>query len=291
MQGLLTRKGIRAKLIQSNDGFRLYNLAEVRFFLKFIDAKLRSPVIADALWSAAKKQLTEAYAESSCLPNCLKMLTEFESVSRIKFRTDLDEFIKESNYDDFYADEGEAVYVSTIHKSKGREYDIVYLLLKNISTANDEEKRKLYVALTRAKESLYIHSNTDIFSQYFVDGVIKMKDTSEYDEPSEISLQLSHKDVVLDYFKDKKDIILKLRSGHELAISDSFLSVEVNGRTLRVAKFSQALGEKLEKLKIKGYKPVSANIAFILAWKGEKDEDETAIILPILHLRKLRLVE
>ena len=57
VQGILNQKGIRAKLIQSNDGFRLYNLAEVRFFLKCIDTKLKSPVIDDVLWSAAKKNL------------------------------------------------------------------------------------------------------------------------------------------------------------------------------------------------------------------------------------------
>lgn len=291
MQGILTQKGIRAKLIQSNDGFRLYNLAEVRFFLKLIDTKLRSPVINDALWSAAKKQLAEAYAESSCLPNCLNMLTEFESVNRIKFRTDLGEFINESNYEDFYTEEGEAVYVSTIHKSKGREFDTVYLLLKNVLVTNDEEKRKLYVALTRAKESLYIHCNTDTFNHYSVDGVIKIEDTTEYDEPSEISLQLSHKDVVLNYFKDKKEIILKLRSGCKLGIFDIFLSTEVNGRTVRVAKFSYGFIEKLERLKIKGYEPVSANISYIVAWQGEEDEDESAIILPILRLKQLCFAE
>lgn len=283
MQGILTQKGIRAKLVQSNDGFRLYNLAEVRFFLKFIDTKLKSPVINDTLWSAARKRLTEVYADSSCLSNCLNMLTEFESVNRIKFRTDLDEFIRESNFEDFYTDEGEAVYVSTIHKSKGREFDTVYILFKNASVTNNEEKRKLYVALTRTKESLYIHCNTNVFSQYFVDGVIKTDDMTEYNEPSEISLQLSHKDVVLSYFMDKKEIILNLRSGCNLEISDSFLSAEVKGRTVRVAKFSKAFSEKLEKLKNKGYEPVGANIAYIVAWQGEEDENESAIILPIVR--------
>ena len=159
----------------------------------------------------------------------------------------------------------------------------VYILFKNASVTNNEEKRKLYVALTRTKESLYIHCNTNVFSQYFVDGVIKTDDMTEYNEPSEISLQLSHKDVVLSYFMDKKEIILNLRSGCNLEISDSFLSAEVKGRTVRVAKFSKAFSEKLEKLKNKGYEPVGANIAYIVAWQGEEDENESAIILPIVR--------
>jgi len=286
VQGILTRKGIRAKLIQSNDGFKLYNLAEVRFFLKRIDTNLRSPVINDALWAAAKKQLIEVYAESTCLPNCLNMLTEFEGVYQIKFRTDLDEFIKESNYEDFYRDEGEAVYVSTIHKSKGREFDTVYLLLKNVFAPNHEEKRKLYVAMTRAKESLYIHCNTSIFDPYPVDGIVRRIDSTEYNEPREIALQLTHKDVVLNFFKDKKEIIFKFRSGGKLSVSDHFLTAEINGRTLRVVKFSKAFVEKRDSLREKGYEPVSARVGYIIAWQGEEDAEESAIILPTLGLKR-----
>ncbi len=215
------------KLVQSNDGFNLYNLAEIRYFLKYIDKERRLPVIDDTLWSDAKNRLTEVYAESSCLPNCLNLLNEFESVNSIKFRSDLDEFIKESNFEDFYADEYEAVYVSTIHKSKGREFDTVYLLLKNVYASSDEEKRKLYVALTRAKNTLYIHCNTNVFYNYSIDGIIKRVDTAHYDNPLEISLQLTHKDVVLNYFKDKKELILNLHSGYKLDINDNYLSAEV----------------------------------------------------------------
>ena len=166
--------------------------------------KSQISVINDDLWSAAKKRLEEAYADSTCLSNCLNMIAEFESVNSIKFRTDLEEFIKESNYDDFYSEDYEAVYVSTIHKAKGREFDTVFLLIKNTNIINDAEKRRLYVALTRAKESLFIHCNTDIFNKYSIEGVIKKVDTTVYDDPFEISIQMSHKDVVLNYFKDKR---------------------------------------------------------------------------------------
>ena len=136
----------------------------------------------------------------------MNMLNEFESINRIKYRTDLDEFIKESNYEDFYTDEVEGVYVSTIHKSKGREFDSVYLLLKNVFAQNDEEKRKLYVSMTRAKGSLYIHCNTNIFNRYSIDGIIKNEDTTEYGEPIEISFQLTHKDVSSIFLRIRKQL-------------------------------------------------------------------------------------
>ena len=40
-----------------------------------------------------------------------------------------------------------------MHRSKGREFDNVYVLLNNPDIASDENKRKLYVAFTRASQS------------------------------------------------------------------------------------------------------------------------------------------
>jgi len=154
-----------------------------------------------------------------------------------------------------------------------------------------KEKRKLYVGMTRAKESLYIHCNTNILSQYSVEGVVKTEDATEYEEPSEISLQLTYKDVVLNFFKDKKEFILGLRSGRKLAISDNYLVAELNGRTVYVAKFSKAFKEKLENLDNKGYKPYCAFIGYVLAWHGENDDGESAIILPILHFKQSFITE
>ena len=98
----------------------------------------------------------EAYSGSPCLEICKNLLRDFEAINPTKYRTDLEEFIKESNYEDFYDDEREVIYVSTIHKAKGREFDAVYLMLSGNTAISDEEKRKLYVGMTRAKDSLYI---------------------------------------------------------------------------------------------------------------------------------------
>ncbi len=287
IHGLLTQKGIRSKLIQSHSDVKLYNLTEVRYFLKCIDENIKSSVIDDALWENAKTRLEKAYKNSSCLSNCLNMLKEFEAISSNKFRSDLDEFIKESNYDDFYTDDVESIDVSTIHKAKGKEFDAVYLMLKNKHAHSNEEKRQLYVAITRAKDSLYIHCNTTIFDNHAVDGVITKEDTTEYKEPLEISLELTHKDVVLNFFKDKKDIILNLRSGDKLELSGDFLSCNNGRRTHTVTKFSKRFAEELKTLKIKGYELNSAEIGYIVAWQGEDDKEESAVILPTLHLKRL----
>ena len=287
VSGVLNRNNIPAKLIQSTDGFQMYNLAEIRFFLKQIDNRLKTPVISDALWEDAKKRLENSYNKSSCYEICLKMLLDFERVNKTKYRMDLEEFIKESKYEDFYTEEKETVSVSTIHKSKGREFDTVYMLLNNVPCNTDEEKRKIYVGLTRAKEELYIHCNNDLFDN--VGGGIAdvVYDENIYEAPSEITLQLTYKDVVLDFFKDKKDVIIKLRSGDNLQLEEDHLCAVVNGKLVRVIRYSKAFKEKLDLLKGKGYEPSSATIRFILAGKGKEDENETAGALPDLCLRKI----
>lgn len=281
--GLLNKSNVPAKLVQSTDGFQMYNLAEVRYFLKQIDNELKTPVIPNFLWNTAKERLEKLYDKSSCYEICLKMLLDFEKINKTKYRTDLEEFIRESNYEDFYAVENGTVLVSTIHKSKGREFDVIYMLLNNVSCVTDEEKRKIYVGLTRAKEELYIYCNNNLF-----DGITTDIEYDEnfYDEPSEIMLQLSYKDVVLDFFKDKKEYITKLRSGDILQLEENNLSAVIDGKLVRIVKYSKAFNEKLDNLKAKGYIPSFATIRFVLAWKGKDDEKETAIILPDLHLSK-----
>lgn len=287
IMGLLLKYGKRAKLIQSLDGFKLINLVEVRVFLNAIKKDLHSPVIPDEIWNKAKKELFSKYYNSSCIDNIRKLVLDFEATHSVKYISDLEEFISESNYEDFYVDsEAEVIYVSTIHKSKGREFDSVYMMLKDAHGKNDEERRKLYVGMTRAKSNLFIHANTDLFAKYILPDVIHVADSNDYSEPSEIVLQTTHRDVVLDYFKNKKELIFDLRSGTALKIDDVYLSAELHGRDVRVAKFSKTFVEMLEKLKNKGYAPTSSEVRFIVAWKGEEDDQETPILLTDIHFQK-----
>lgn len=285
--GLLLKNGKRAKLIQSLDGFRLYNLLEIRVFLKAIDRNLHSPVISDEIWKNAKKELFSHYYNSSCIDNVRRLILDFEATHSVKYRSDFEEFLNESKFEDFYDEQDqEVIYVSTIHKSKGREFDSVYMMLKNSEGKTDAERRALYVGMTRAKHNLFIHTNTALFDKYRINCVEHKIDATLYEEPTEIMLQTTHKDVVLDFFKNKKDLIFNLRSGTKLKIDDVYLIAEVNGRDVRIAKLSKSFVETLEKLNDKGYTPKTSEVRFIVAWKGESDEEETPIILADLYFEK-----
>lgn len=167
------------------------------------------------------------------------------------------------------------------------EYEIVRCLFNGVhDTSTDAAKRTLYVGMTRAKSNLYIHCNNDIFTGYQVPDVDRLSNTNNYAEPNEISLQLTHKDVVLDFFKSKKELIFKLHSGMLLSLDGDYLSAEVYNRTVRVAKLSKARIAELEKLAQRGFSVSSAEVRFVVAWKGEDDSEETAVMLPSLHLKR-----
>ena len=275
--GILKKRNIPAKLIQSIDGFDLYNIAEIRYFLKMLD-KNSSPIINNDRWNSAVKALQEKYSESACLPIIMDIIHVFEDVNDRKYRTDFEMFLHESKIEDFYSHERGVVTISTMHKSKGREFDNVYMLIGNVDMSSDEEKRKLYVGMTRAKNVLHIHYYGNTFDKYSEYANFKV-DAFKYPKPSEIILQLSHKDVYLNFFKDKKALILQLKSGMHLTVTGNRLYAKVNGKSVPVLQFSADCNENVKQLISSGYAPYDAVIRFICAWKGKEDTEESAIIL------------
>lgn len=288
MLALLHCHGIKAKLVQSMDGLRFWNLAEVRYFLKKIDQGLKetkSPIIPDDIWEAAKQQTFQKYATSQALPYLRRSLQIFEQTNRAKYYSDLREFVFESSVEDFCDISKSDIVVSTIHKAKGHEFDHVLILITHPEHPTDDILRRYYVGMTRAKRTLTIHTNGNLFDS--LKSAQHLYDAQAYDEPNEIVLQLSHKDVNLGFSKPHKDAILSLRSGMPLTYHDHCLCLPSTGRD--IAQLSIKMKEKLGKWELKGYKVTAARIRFIVAWKSKdapRDEKESAIVLADLVMKK-----
>lgn len=192
----------------------------------------------------------------------------------------------ESSVEDFCDVSSADVVISTIHKAKGKEFDNVYMLIADNNYLNDDcLKRRYYVGMTRAKNRLSIHTNGDYFERLTADR--HFANQSEYEMPEEIILQLTHKDVYLDFFKEKerKQEILALRSGDALLYKDSTLYDTLNNKP--VVQLSQRMRKALSEWEERGYKVKSASVRFIVAWKPKdtpKEEPETAVLLADLLL-------
>lgn len=282
---LLRKHGLRSKLIQSMDGFRFWNMAEVRLFLKYIERDTHTPIVTDEVWNEAKRKTFQAYATSSSLPYLKRCIELFEKINKAKYLTDFKELVFESTTEDFCDTSDADVVVSTIHKSKGCEFDDVYMLVSQPQHVTDSEMRRYYVGMTRARKRLFIYTNSTLFDRLPAD--IHQVDQTPYVFPDEVMLQLSHKDVNLGFFKSRKKEILSLRSGEKLCFANNLLYVPNNQQP--VAQLSQKMKAELAQWALKGYLVSSATIRFIVAWKPKdapKDEKEHAVLLLDLELKK-----
>ncbi len=226
MLGILYKRNISARLIQSGNGFRMAQLAEVKYFCKKleINGEKLSGTISKTKWEQAKVQLQKKYAGSTCLDTVMNMLREFEEMNgETMYSSDFKMLIFESDYDTFCPSAKNAVTISTVHKAKGREFDNVFLLLNNVDDSNDAVKRRIYVAITRAKKKLFVHYNNALFDNITAEGAQFKRDEILYPEPDEIAMQLGLRDVFLDFFIGEKEKVFKLKSGDELQICDNML--------------------------------------------------------------------
>ena len=235
--GLLLKNGMQAKLIQSNDSFNLKNLLEVRFLLDEINMYDEVKTIGDEVWADAKRAFRKKFQQSSMLDICNNLIKQFEeSNSKTKYKSDLEVFVKESKLEDFYNENGETIFVSTIHKAKGKEFDNVFIILENINPETDQEKRQLYVAMTRAKRNLTIHLNGNYLDNIKTENLETVEDQEIHLPPRELVMHLSFKDVWLDYFNTRQDPVSQLTSGDKLTINNDECT---NSKGQSVLKFSK----------------------------------------------------
>lgn len=283
---LLRKYRLSCNLIQSMDSFRFWNMAEIRLFLKYIDSGSHSPVISDKVWEYAKDKTFAMYADSDSLQYLQRCIKLFEETNREKYVTDFKEYIFESSVEDFCDISGSDVVVSTIHKAKGLEFDDVYMLVKEPDNITAEILRRYYVGVTRAKSRLFIHTNSSIFDNMPSDRFLSCK--MKYEMPNEVVLQLSLKDVILDFFKSRKKEILSLRAGGPLRFDNNYLYIP--DTNIAVAKLSKKMQEELLEWMQRGYSVTSANIRFVVAWRpkdAQKTDQEYAVLLVELTITRL----
>lgn len=274
----LRSRGLHPRLIQSMRDFAFKNLLIIRHLLLSLTADTGS-TIPKSLWNQAKQHTLDTFRDSSCLDILQHFCADFEATHRTIYRSDLTEYLAESNIEDFIATDDTSVFVSTIHKAKGREFDTVHLLLTDLGNIDPDRLRTLYVGITRAKHNLVIHTDSTLFDTFITPTI---HSASKHSTPR-ISIPLGLKDVYLDYFKDKQDLILPVRDGSPLRYSNGYL---ITMQGTYVANLSNAMRDRIAQLQAKGYQVTEAEATFLVVWKPQDDQQEYIIILPTLHLDK-----
>lgn len=282
--GLLLKNEIQARLIQTNDGFSLYNLLEVRFFLNQLNQADDVYIISDDVWDDAKRELTEKFSRSSRLEICQNILRDFEATNpKKKYKSDLEIFIRESKLEDFYNEGGETIFVSTIHKAKGKEFDNVFLMLDNFNASSDQARRQLYVAMTRAKQNLIVHLNSGFLDHLSAANPERISDHEIYLPPKDLVMHLTHEHVNLGYFEYVQHRMRNIQPGDSLTLAGEGCK---NSNGELVLKFSKKFLDTIEGRKRNGYELKSVKVNFIVYWLNEETQQESKIILPELYFEK-----
>jgi len=157
-------------------------------------------------------------------------------------------------------------------------------MLDQFNPGTNEGKRQLYVAMTRAKHNLTLYDNGTYLDSIKAEDLQVVVDSQTYLPPQELVMQLSHRDVQLDFFLYCRHLIKDLNSGE-------FLSVDGNGchnsKGQAVVKFSRQFLKQIESMRQKNYVPKTAKIRFIVYWQKENTEREVRIVLPELYFEKI----
>ncbi len=286
--GLFKRAGINAKLIQSSEEFRLSQMRELRYFYSSLGLTDESHVIEKNKWQEAKQKLRYAFGKSTQYELCCRVIEGFEKTNpRIMFASDWRMFLEESKLGDFY-DEAAQVCVSTMHKSKGHEFDHVVILPDKFALDNEEEKRLLYVAMTRAKKTLAVHFYGGSLRSFAASAsqvpyFTYENDDSKYDESNLIIMQLGMKDVALSNFYYRQRYVERLMCGYKLK-ADSVGCYDIYGN--EVLRFSSKCKSEMQRYLDKGYRISKASVNMIVYWKQQDRDDETLVVLPEIELTR-----
>jgi len=149
--------------------------------------------------------------------------------------------------------------------------------------SSNKANQQLYVAMTRAKQNLTIHLNSNYLDNLSVENMERLEDKNTYLPPNELSMHLTYKDVWLDYFINKQYLVSQLTSGDTLTLNGDECS---NSKGQSVLKFSTHFIHQIESMKQRNYELKSAKVNYIVYWLKEGAEQEVKIILPELHFEK-----
>ncbi|MBN8682400.1 MAG: RecQ family ATP-dependent DNA helicase [Chitinophagales bacterium] len=280
--GLLIQHGRRAKLIQSNDEFALHNLLEVRFFIDALGTPTTS--ILPENWETAKRTVYNEFKSSPNFEIVVNLVKDFHEINpKSKYWSDFQTFVRESKIENFYRQENDTIFVSTIHKAKGREFEHVFILLNDIDDSNDVAKRQIYVALTRAQKSLVIHTNTEAFNHIHLPDMQRIENSGIWQAPLKIAVQLTMRDINLGYFSYHQQRISALTSGQYLQIQSEGLS-DSSGKL--ILKFSKKFHDQIDLYQRSGYAISEAKVNFIVYWTNKETEKEIKVVLPGLIFEK-----
>ena len=271
---LLRSKGIEADFLIQRKRFALKQIEEVVFFDSILtnQAEIKG-VFSKELFETALLQTQNRFVGSKNFPLLERLLNLFLNDNPNLSLSLWREWIDETTLEDLQQ-QNKRIVVSTIHKSKGMEFDCV-IMLANKPIQSDVELRLYYVGMTRAKEHLSVlHNDREHFYLPTVHArYTTLPAVSEVNAPVQIVI-MGLEDIYLGFrgAQNYQEIGLIAGESMQLVRNERYGSLQLLYKDEIVAQLSQKFQQKLEKLFAKGYKIAHIEVDFVVYWHEKGTE-------------------
>jgi ATP-dependent DNA helicase RecQ len=289
----LLSSGINVKYIASKDGFSLGNLIELQDFLHH----WKSTTLTDAknYFDSAYKNSKNYRLAEKVIDKFLLQYEEQMQINPDHFTSLFDEYLKEVEFEEFEYTKAN-VLVSTMHKAKGKEFESVYLGLEQDFINNEYDKRLLYVAMTRAKKNLHIHTKNNIFYNLLPYCTNSYEYTYDDQEPDRIVFIMGLGDIALSD-KYSADGIKKTNpiAGDICKVVQNQYGIEIRNNGYKVAKLAKpSASDKEDKLSNKIYFKFkmgyvleeNVEVDYVVKWHDVKTDKYYTQVLCKIYMRK-----
>jgi ATP-dependent DNA helicase RecQ len=294
--------------VGSHDGYRLGQLQEFVWFterLKAVSAASAGSAanaggiagkLSPSMWKQTIQELRDTFKRSDDLGLVLRAIESFSDEFKRKHLMDWQEYCAQVRLEDILFPEEQQTYISTFHKAKGKEFDSVFLFLDGFKVRKDNDARAIYVALTRARDFLEVHTNMPYFDGFaveemeWVDGGVEREgfaaDNSRAPLPPMDEVECGLRDVVLNHFKgiDAMLAVRPMLAGDTLQVDQGKATRYTDLRGNVIAVLSEKMRGVVEEKLAKGYVVKQARVGHVVWWYCEEDGKRYRVVLPRLEM-------
>jgi ATP-dependent DNA helicase RecQ len=202
----LNRAGIKAQALQAMSGFQLRHLAELVNFSEMLSIAVQADRIDPGLWEVTVQTLMRRFADSADLKLAVDICEAFlaSRPDKLLFLSEWEAFLLSLDFSDLLKEDLEAVFVTTIHKAKGREFEQVHMVWPDAAAPKEADWNVMYVGMTRAKMELHIHTCNPVFDRLYWQASEVLVHPGRVESFREIEFQCGLKDIFLSRFQSNE---------------------------------------------------------------------------------------
>ncbi len=263
--------GIGAKYILERENFALKNVIEIIEFDKTINGLLKHDTFyTEENFEQAWRIIENRFKGSKNLILLQKVIDRFLLESQNYYVSQWLAYLDEIKLEEF-EEYHKTVTVSTIHKSKGMEFENVILLV-NQTPKEDSDIRLYYVGMTRAKSELTIlrhgihRLNKDGYAQYIFD------DKEYFQNEKLVTLIMGLKDIQLGFHNNSNIALAGENVNFEMRGKSKAFCIVYKNRV--IGFLSKSFHEKVQVYLSKNFYFHKISVEFVVQWYNKEKSEE-----------------